>query len=91
MHDWTKVGLNGVLSIPQVNYGTLDSFLSHLHPSYHMAGLDFQDCFLHWKVHQISRRRLGVKHPITGRFGVFLFYHLAWPQRLESMTEVSQK
>ena len=38
-----------------------------------MAGLDFQDCFLHWKIHPTCRRLLGVRHPITRQFGVFLF------------------
>ena len=38
-----------------------------------MAGLDFQDCFLHWMVHASSRRRLGVRHPLSNRLGVFLF------------------
>ena len=38
-----------------------------------MVGLDFQDCFLHWPIHRSSRRRLGIRHPVTGRLGVFLF------------------
>jgi hypothetical protein len=42
-------------------------------PRSFMAGLDFQDCFFHWKVHADSRRWLGLRHPITGCLGVFLF------------------
>ena len=73
VQDWTKVGFNQRLVIPEVNYGTLDSFIEHLKPRAFMAGLDFQDCFLHWKVHKDSRRWLGLRHPSTGRLGVFLF------------------
>ena len=73
VHDWTKAGLNQRLMVPDVHYGTMDSFLEKLKPRAYMAGLDFQDCFLHWKVHRDSRRWLGLRHPITGRLGVFLF------------------
>ena len=38
-----------------------------------MAGLDFQDCFFHWKVHKDSRNWLGLRHPLTNRLGVFFF------------------
>ena len=38
-----------------------------------MAGLDFQDCFFHWKVNSKSRKWLGVRHPVSKRLGVFLF------------------
>ena len=73
VHDWTKAGLNPHLFIPEVNYGTMDSLLGLVFPGCYMAGLDFQDCFLHWLVHADSRRRLGVRHPTSGRLGVFLF------------------
>ena len=73
VQDWTKAGLNQRLVIPDVNYGTMDSFLEHMKPRAYMAGLDFQDCFFHWKVHRDSRKWLGLRHPITRRLGVFLF------------------
>ena len=62
VHDWSKVGLNPCLFVPEVKYGTMDDFLRMIHPNCYMAGLDFMDCFLHWKVHANSRRRLGVRH-----------------------------
>ena len=73
VQDWTKAGLNKLLTNPEVNYGTMDSFLRLLRPKGFMAGLDFQDCFFHWKVHHTSRKWLGVRHPVTKRLGVFLF------------------
>ena len=38
-----------------------------------MAGLDIRDFFYHWPIHSDSRRRLGVRHPITDQKGVYLF------------------
>ena len=73
VQDWTKAGLNTHLTNPGVNYGTMDSFLELMHPRSFMAGLDFQDCFFHWKVNKESRKWLGVRHPVSGRLGVFLF------------------
>ena len=73
VQDWTKAGLNQRLLIPDVHYGTMDSFIEKLKPNAFMAGLDFQDCFFHWKVHRQSRKWLGVRHPLTQRLGVFLF------------------
>ena len=73
VHDWSKPGLNQFLVVPPVNYGTMDGFISKLKPNQHMAGLDFQDCFLHWPIHWSCRRRLGLRHPITGQLGVFLY------------------
>ena len=73
VQDWTKAGLNPRLTIPDVNYGTMDSLLELLKPRAFMAGLDFQDCFFHWKVHKDSRRWLGLRHPISQKLGVFLF------------------
>ena len=32
VQDWTKAGLNNLLTIPDVNYGTMDSFLELMHP-----------------------------------------------------------
>ena len=73
VQDWTKPGLNQRLLIPDVHYGTMDSFLEKLRPKAYMAGLDFRDCFFHWKMHKKSRKWLGLRHPITHRLGVFLF------------------
>ncbi len=42
VQDWTKAGLNPRLTIPDVNYGTMDSFLELLKPRAFMAGLDFR-------------------------------------------------
>ena len=38
-----------------------------------MGGVDLQDCFLHWLVAPVHRRLLGVRHPISGVLGVYLF------------------
>ena len=73
VQDWTKAGLNQRLVIPDVNYGTMDSFLENMKPRAYMAGLDFQDCFFHWKVHRDSRKWLGLRHPISQRLGFFPF------------------
>ena len=73
VHDWSRVGLNRFLYKPDVHYGTMDDFLAKMRPRGYMAGLDFKDCFLHWLVHSSSRRKLGVRHPITSQLGVFLF------------------
>ena len=73
VQNWARAGLNQRFVIPEVNYGTMDSFLKLMKPRSFMAGLDFQDCFFHWKVHPESRRWLGLRHPISGNLGVFLF------------------
>ena len=73
VQDWTKAGFDFHFSIPDVHYGTMDSFLEKLKPRAYMAGLDFRDCFSHWKIHEKSRRWLGLRHPITKLLGVFLF------------------
>ena len=73
VHDLSKVGLNGKLYVPGVNYGTMDELLRYIFPGCFIGGLDFQDCFLHWKVHATSCRRLDLRHPITNKVGVFLF------------------
>ena len=38
-----------------------------------MGGVDFQDCFLRWLVAAAHRRFLGVRHPLSGVLGVYLF------------------
>ncbi len=73
VHDWTKAGLNRHLLQPPVDYGTMDSLVNLVSPGCHIAGMDVQDCFMHWPIHKQSRRRLGCRHPVTGQFGVFLF------------------
>ena len=73
VHDWTRVGLNQCLETPPTKFDTMDDFLDKLRPNAFMAGLDIRDCFYHWPIHPESRRRLGVRHPISRRLGVYLF------------------
>lgn len=73
VHDWTRAGLNEALVVGKTKFDSLDSFIEDLWPRAYMAGLDIQDCFLHWPIHRSTRRRLGVRHPWTGRKGVYLF------------------
>ena len=73
VHDWSRVGLNKHLTIPEVNYGTMDQLVANITQGAYLAGLDFQDSFLHWPIHPSSRRKLGVRHPLTKRIGVFLY------------------
>lgn len=75
VHDWSCANypLNSLLPNPPVNYGTMDSFLAAMGPGSWMAGIDFRDCFLHWPIGPACRRWLGIKHPVTGLFGCYLF------------------
>ena len=75
IHDWSHpdCGLNSLLPQPPVAYGSIDSFLSSLKPSAWMAGLDLKDCFFHWPIHPSCRHLLGVRHPVSGRLGSYLF------------------
>ena len=73
VHDWTRAGLNQHLTTPPSKSHNMDDLVAHLWKGCHIAGLDIKDCFLHWAVHPNSRRRSGVRHPITGRLGVYLF------------------
>ena len=74
-HDWSCVGypLNSVLANPPVQYSAMGDFLQTLSPGAYMGGVDFQDCFLHWLVAPARRRFLGVRHPLSGILGVYLF------------------
>ena len=72
-HDWTKAGLNEFLTLPPTSYDTMDTLVASLRPNCCIAGLDIKDCFLHWAIRPSSRRRLGVRHPMSGRKGVYLF------------------
>ena len=82
VHDWTRAGLNELLVNPRTQYHSMDDFLSHLMPGSFMAGLDIKDCFYHWPIHGDSRRRLGVRHPLTGKKGSTSFYRQAWRRPL---------
>ena len=73
VHDWTRAGLNQHLALPDTSFDTVDSLINALRPNCVIAGMDIMDCFLHWPVHRDSRHRLGVRHPWTGRLGVYLF------------------
>ena len=75
VHDWSHpdCNLNALLLQPDVSYGSLDSWLSNLKPQAFMAGLDLQDCFFHWPIHPDCRRLLGVRRPVSGQLGAYLF------------------
>ena len=73
VHDWTRAGVNAHLHTPKTEFQTMDDLLSTIRPDCFLAGLDIRDCFYHWAVHGDSRRRLGVRHPITNQVGVYLF------------------
>ena len=73
VHDWTRAGLNEFLVNPPTEYDTIDTLVSALRPNGFIAGLDIKDCFLHWPVDADSRRRLGVRHPLSNKRGVYLF------------------
>ena len=51
----------------------MDDFLRTLSPGARMGGVSFQDCFLHWLVAPDRRRFLGVRRPLPGVLGVYLF------------------
>ena len=42
-------------------------------PGAHMAGLDSQDCILHWAVSPVSRRLLGACRPVSGLLRTYPF------------------
>ena len=75
VHDWSRAGypLNSTLSNPPVQYGAMGDFLRVLTPGAYMGGVGLQDCFPHLLVAAARRRFLGVRRPITGRLGVYLF------------------
>ena len=75
VRDWSnhKYGLNGALLNPPVKYGDMDGFLQLLSPGDCMGGVGSQDGFLHWLVAPPRRCFLGVRHPVSGRLGVYLF------------------
>ena len=65
VHDWSnnKCVLNEALVTPPVEYGDM-AF---------MRGVDSQDSFLRWLVSPECWCYLGVRYPVLGRFGVYLF------------------
>ena len=76
VHDWSAPQggpLNEYMGPVDVRYGTMDAWLRVLYPGAWMAGLDLMDCFLTWPVHPSQRRLLGIRHPITGVLGCYLF------------------
>ena len=75
VRDWSSPGyvLNGVLSKPGVDYRRNDGFLALLGPAAHVVRLDLQDTFLRRLVPRAPRRPLRVRHPVAGRFEVFMF------------------
>ena len=75
VRDWSRpqYPLNSLLVNLPAQYGAMDEFLGTLIPGAYMGGVDLQDCFLHWLVAPSCRRCLGVRHPLTGVLGVYLF------------------
>ena len=51
----------------------MDDFLRALTPGVYMGGVDLQDCSLHWMVAPSRRRFFGVRRPLAGVLGVYLF------------------
>ena len=75
VHDWLRASypLNAAIANPPAQYGAMDGFLQVLPPGAYMGGADLQDCFPHWLVAPAHRRPLGVRRPLTGALGVYLF------------------
>ena len=71
VHDRSNMAyrLNQLLVNPDVDDGDMHGFLRLLSPGARTAGLDFQGCFLHRVVSTVSRRLLGVRHPVLGPLG----------------------
>ena len=72
---WPQRGysLNSLLVNPDVDYGAMGGLLALLRQGAFMAGPSLQDCFLCLFVSPSSRRFLGVRLPLSGRLGVYLF------------------
>ena len=75
VHDWSRASypMNAALANPPAQFGAMDDFLQVLPPGAYMGGAGLQDCFLHWFVAPADRRFLGVRRPLTGGLGVYLF------------------
>ena len=75
VHDFShqEAGINAALINRDVDYATIDRFTKPLGQYDFMAGIDFQDCFLHWLVAPQDRRLLGIRHPTSGQLGTYLF------------------
>ena len=73
--NWSNISHppNSRLSGPPAQYVAMDDFLQMLLPGAYVGGIDLQDCFLQWLVAPSRRRYLGVRHPVTGVLGVYLF------------------
>ena len=63
VHDFShpQAGINSALENRGVDYATIDRFIKPLRRHDFMAGIDFQDCFLHWLVAPEGRRLQGIR------------------------------
>ena len=66
-------GLPSGSSLRKAGGEAADDFLQLLSPGACMGGIDLQNCFLRWLVAPSRRRYLGVRRPVTGVLGVYLF------------------
>ena len=75
VHDWPNrhYPLNSALVNPPAEYGAMDGFLESSTPGGFMEGIDLQDCFLRWLAPSSCRRYLGVRRPVSGVLGAYLF------------------
>ena len=75
VRNWPNVlfPLNSTLVNPPVDYGAMDGFRGLLRPGAFMGAIDLQGCFLRWLVSPSCRRRVGVRRPVGGIWGTFLF------------------
>ena len=64
---------NSVLANSPVQFGATVEVLSLLAQGAYMCGIDLQDCFLHGLVAPSRRRLLGVRRPVSGTLGFYLF------------------
>ena len=51
----------------------MDGFPESLPPGAYVGCSDSQDCFVHWMVFPARRRFLGVRYPVSGILGAYLF------------------
>ena len=76
-------GRNSVPVYLDVDYGAMGGFLSFLRRGAVMAGLELLGCFPRRSGAPASRRCLGVRHPVSGHFRMFLLlpFSLGPPHR----------
>ena len=74
VRDWSNHvhGLNGAPMSPEVDYGTTYGAPALLRSRASVAGLDLKECFSRWSLVHAPTSFLGARHPVAGRFEVFL-------------------